>query len=429
MTLFEALRVLRRWRSVILAGILIGVVVGWVSAPGKVATASSFRATHTLILAPGSRDFSRLTEAVARATFGAVPSRVATRLEINRSRLRAMVSFETPEGQDALLITGQSANRVQAELLANVTAEELILELGGPTSPLRTLEPAIASPVKSDSIEAPTSPAGRALLLGAFGLLFGVCAAFAVARFDNRVRSKASAEDALGVPVMSEVPRIARSNRGRLLLGTEHSSFIEAYRRLRTSVVRWSPQPVGADSHRVIVVVSATGGEGTTTTVAHLAVTLGELGRSVVAISADLRHPRLHFYFDKAPEPGLTDVLGGASNVRRLADLDLATTIRGVRLVSSGAPVRNPAPLLDHIGDHLRDARGMGDLVLIDAPPLLTTSDGPDLARHADGVLLVVRSGLTSVGAAARSVELLERLGVPILGAVLVGSDASAVRL
>jgi Mrp family chromosome partitioning ATPase len=148
----------------------------------------------------------------------------------------------------------------------------------------------------------------------------------------------------------------------------------------------------------------------------------------VVVISADLRHPRLHLYFGHAREPGLTDVLRGAPDTRRLEDLNLTTTTPGVRFVSSGAPVRNPAPLLEHIGDHLRDARSLGDFVLVDAPPLLTTSDGADLARHADGVLLVVRAARTSIGAAARSAELLERLNIPVLGAVLVASDASAVQ-
>ena len=65
----------------------------------------------------------------------------------------------------------------------------------------------------------------------------------------------------------------------------------------------------------------------------------------------------------------------------------------------------------------------MADFVLIDAPPLLTTSDAADLARQAEAVLLVVRAGRTSVDAARRSVELLERLGIPVLGAVLIGSD------
>jgi Mrp family chromosome partitioning ATPase len=201
------------------------------------------------------------------------------------------------------------------------------------------------------------------------------------------------------------------------------SGLIEAYRGLRTSVDVWTSEADRETGGRLIVVTSPVGAEGTTSTVAHLGATLGEIGRSVMLVSADLRRPRLHLYFNRAMEPGLTDVLRGAPDTRRLADLNLATTSRGVQFVASGAPVRNPAPLLDRIGDHLEEARTLGDIVLVDAPPLLTTSEGADLASHADGVLLVVRAGRTSIGAAARSVELLERLKIPLIGAVLVGSD------
>lgn len=428
MRLGEAFHVVRRWRVVVAAGVLIGVVVGWLSAPGTAATSAKFQATHTLFFDPQARRTSLIDHAAVRATLGAVPDRVAARLGMDRQVVRSMVSAETPPNTGSLSITGRSVVRDEAEALANVTAEELIAEFGGANAPFRTLEPAVASPVRTEDIVGPRSRPSRALLLGAFGLVLGIGSAFGVERLDNRIRSKPAAEAALGVPVMTELPILARADRDRLLTGAQPSAFIEAYRVLRTSIDRWATQSGNGDSRRVIAVTSPTGGEGATTTVAHLAAALGEIGRSVVVISANLRHPRLHFYFDRPREPGLTDVLRGAPEARRLTDLNLVTTVRGVRFVASGAPVRNPAPLWDRIGDHLREARSLGDYVLIDAPPLLTTSDGADLARHADGVLLVVRAGRTSVGAAARSADLLERLGIPVLGAVLVGSDGSAVR-
>ncbi len=425
MTLRESLHVLRRWWSVILAGVLIGVVVGWVSAPATAAKTTAFQATHTLIFDPEARGGSQIYQTAVLATLGAVPDRVAARLGIDRRRVRSRVSAEIPANLGVLLITGRSADRAQAEALANVTAEELIIELGGQEAPLHTLEPAVASPVETDDIQGPTSRLGRSLLVGTFGLLLGVGAAFAVDRFDNRIRSKRAAEEALGVPVVAEVPPIPRSAGGRLVTLTEPSSFVEAYRGLGSSVDRWTPRTDNDDGHRVIVVTSATAGEGRTTTVAHLAATLAEIGRSVLVISADLRRPSLHLYFDRPRDPGLVDVLAGGSGAPTLADLDLTTTIPRIRFVSSGAPVDNAAPLLDRAGDVLGAARSLCDFVLIDSPALLTTSDAADLARHADGVLLVVRAGRTSIGAARRGAELLARLDIPVLGAVLIASDAA----
>jgi Mrp family chromosome partitioning ATPase len=415
------LHVVRQWRRIVLAGVVIGLVVGWVSAPGS-ATRSSFEATSTVFL--DTRAGRSPIPAVLGATYGPVPSRVAARLGLDRQFVRSRVRAEFRPLATALLITGRSSDPGQAEALANVTTEELVVEMGGEKAPLRVLETAVAAPAKSQGIVGPASRPGRALLLGAFGLMLGVSAAFGVELLDNRLRSKRAAEEVPGVRVIAELPPISRSESGRLITAAESPPLIEAVRGLRTSVDHWAHQGSG-DSRRVVLVTSPLGGEGATTAVAHLAVALGEVGRSVVVISADLRHPRLHLFFGKAREPGLTDVLRGAPDARRLADLNLATTARGVQFVSSGAPVRNPSPLLDRIGDHVRDARSMGDFVLVDAPPLLTTSDAADLARHADGVLLVVRSGWTSVGAVTRSMELLERLDIPVLGAVLIGSGVS----
>jgi Mrp family chromosome partitioning ATPase len=411
---------MRRGRWVALSGAFIGLVVGWLTAPGASSAVTPFEATNTLFLVrPVSNSEENIRLGGVIATLGAVPDRVSLRMGIDRESVRAMVSTVTV-GPGVLSVTGRSLDRNQAEDVANVTAEELVVELGGKDSPLQILEPAVAKPAKGD-FQGPTSRPSRALALGGFGLLLGVGGAFGVDRLDTRIRSKNDAEKALAAPVLREMPSLRRSDHGRLLTG-ESSTFSEACRGLRTSVEHWATGADGAGPRQIIIVTSPTGGDGTTTTVAHLAAALGEVGRGVIAISGDLRHPRLHRYFGHPRDPGLTDVLRGAPDVRRLTDLNLVTAVRGVRLISSGPPVPNPSPLLDHVGDHLGDARHLAEFVLIDAPPLLVTNDAADLARHADGVLLVLRAGRTPVRAATRSAQLLERLDIPIIGAVLVGA-------
>ncbi len=199
MTRLASLHAMWRWRSVIAAGVLIGVAVGWLSAPGEVATTTTFEATHTLILSPQAVGNSAIYRAAPLATLGAVPDRVAARLRIDPRVVRSRVSAKVPIDSarlNLLLVTARSADPTEAEALANVTAEELIVESGGAKSPLRTLEPAVASPVDTARSHGSDSRPGRALLLGAFGLFLGVGAALAVERFDNRIRSKPAAEEA-----------------------------------------------------------------------------------------------------------------------------------------------------------------------------------------------------------------------------------------
>jgi Mrp family chromosome partitioning ATPase len=153
---------------------------------------------------------------------------------------------------------------------------------------------------------------------------------------------------------------------------------------------------------------------------------LAEIGRSVLVVSTDLRRPRLHLYFDRPAAPGLVDVVSGAPGAPAFADLERTTSVRGVQLLASGPPIENPAPLLEHADDFVRLVRGLADFVLLDTPPLLIANDAVELARHADGVLLVARSGQTPIEAAERSAELLKRLEIPVVGAVLVASESAS---
>jgi Mrp family chromosome partitioning ATPase len=479
----NSLQVIRRRLLIVVVALILGATAGWVTAPGKAAGHTTFQATHTLIYEPqGGQNYS-IDQVALLATSGAVPSRVAARLQVDRSQVRSAVSAVAESGVDTISITARSSEAAGAVSLAEVTAEELVTEIAGgaqatyqaelnrrstevdsarkrlnaippknvaeqaaargdlaaaerslqqyqssgpPKPDLRTLESASATAVAPPGVQAPNSKKGRALLLGLVGLLAGLAGAVALDRVDSRIRSKGSAEEAFGAPVIAEVPSINKSLEGQLLTRSQPTSaFVEAYRGLRTYIALWAPKTGDDDGHRVIVVTSPSPNEGKTTTVAHLAAMLAEIGRSVLVVSADLRRPRLHQYFDMPGGPGLIDALA-KPGPPVFTGLDQPTSVRGVRLVPSGAAVENPAPLFEHAGDLLRFARGLAEFVLVDAPPLLVANDAVEMARYADGVLLIARAGQTPIQAAERSAEILERLEIPVVGAVLVASEEAS---
>src|SRR4051794_17294780 len=107
MTRRQAFDALRRWRSLVVAGVVIGVVVGWLSAPGR-PPPTTFEGTHSLLADPQTRRTSRLEQGAVMATKGAVPDRVAARLGLDRQVVRSAVSAATPPNTGLLLITGRS---------------------------------------------------------------------------------------------------------------------------------------------------------------------------------------------------------------------------------------------------------------------------------------------------------------------------------
>jgi Mrp family chromosome partitioning ATPase len=70
----------------------------------------------------------------------------------------------------------------------------------------------------------------------------------------------------------------------------------------------------------------------------------------------------------------------------------------------------------------LRYARAACDILILDTPAILLSGDAIPLIRRAEGVLLVARTGKTSIDAAERVSETLTRIGAPVVGFALNGT-------
>jgi succinoglycan biosynthesis transport protein ExoP len=251
------------------------------------------------------------------------------------------------------------------------------------------------------------------------GLILGLGAAFLAEALDTRVRSVDKVRDALGIPVLGQLPTPPKSvaKEGKLvMMAAPTSQEAESFRTLRANLAF-------ANAHhkaRVLMVTSAVDQEGKSTTVANLAVALARGGRSVVLIDADLRSPRLHALFDVPEKPGLTDLVLGD------AELDEALRVGRLEVLPAGDALHDPDELGAEaaIARVLQRMRSRADFILVDAAPLLRVGDTVALSAHVDALLVVVR--LKSLRNA--TLEELERtlaatpaakLGVVVTGAPL----------
>jgi capsular exopolysaccharide synthesis family protein len=165
------------------------------------------------------------------------------------------------------------------------------------------------------------------------------------------------------------------------------------------------------------VITSAVPGEGKTTTAANLALACAEdRKRRTLLIGADLRGPSVSRYITPTPSVGLAEVLAG--------DVPLEGALiemPGSRLwvLPEGAPGKRPLAIVRSpvVGGLMADLRRRFDHVVIDAPPTVPFTDAAVLASHADGVLIVVRAGVSTKTLIRRAWESLSAANV--LGVVL----------
>jgi tyrosine-protein kinase Etk/Wzc len=297
-----------------------------------------------------------------------------------------------------------------------------------------------------DLADIPTNPISKGkakkLALGLIiGLIIGIGTAIIVDGMNTSIRRRDDIEKILQVPGLAVIPKfVERNGRNgpRLLpkkassngrrparaagLVTVHdarSSGAEAYRTLRTNLI--FSQAV--QTLRSIVVTSAAPSEGKTTTAANLAVSFAQQGMRVLIADCDLRRSRLHKMFGVAREPGVTECVLGQLDTD---SAPLETSVTGLYVLPSGQLPPNPSELLG--GERMRKTLAAFseafDLIILDTPPLLAASDAAILATLADGVVLVVRAGVTEAEAGQQAMQQLISVGARVVGAVLNDPDA-----
>jgi len=208
-----------------------------------------------------------------------------------------------------------------------------------------------------------------------------------------------------------------------ITLTDPRSPAAEAYRTLRTNLTFAAlDKPI-----ETLVVTSAAPGEGKSTVLANLAVTMAQGERRTILVDADLRRPSLHEIFGVANDRGLTTMIveEAALNEPPL----VKSGVDNLWLVPSGPLPPNPADILGSrkMEDAIAALKARADVVLFDAPPVIAVTDGAVLGTKVDGVLLVVCAGRTRREHAQRARESLERVHVRIVGAVLNDAPRNVV--
>ncbi len=261
------------------------------------------------------------------------------------------------------------------------------------------------------------------LLAGAIGgLALGLGSAVARDRLDPRFQSVESVKNALGLAVLGAIPEmhgvLTATARGQKVSLDPASDVAEAFRGLRTTL------QFGALGKRMktFVITSAHAGDGKTTLVSNLAITLAQGGRRVVILDGDARNPSLHQVWAMSNKVGWASVLSGGN----VSEVIQRSPSPNLDVIPVGPAPKDPyealndpvfAEMLDELADRY-------DVVLLDAPPVLAVSDARVLAALCEASILVARVKKSDRRTSRAALEALTNVGATVIG-VAVNDVAS----
>lgn len=415
----DALR-LRWW---LVAGLtVLGAVVGltaFLLTPAVYASTVTFYVSVPPVAGGSSATATQYAQAKVNSYVSLVRSEESARRVIADQRLdaspAAVASSITASAQlntTLLTATVRSGSKDRSSAVARGLADTfgpLVDQLDNAGRPAQVIAVDVVSGPTVAS--APVSPdLKRFLALGLLaGLVLGALLAVLRDLLDSTVRSSTTAAEVVGAPTLAVVDE-DRDPRGRA----------ESIRQLRTNLAFLRAAGGPSSGAEVVVVTSAVGGEGKTTTALDLARSFVEAGERVLLVEADLRRPSLGAALRLEAAPGLSEVLAG--------QVELVSALRpggadGPDVLPAGTVPPNPAELLgsERMSDLVAALRAAYDKVLLDAPPVLPVTDAVVCAAVADGVLLVVRWGRTRRDEVSEAVGMLEQVHAAVLGGVLNG--------
>ena len=269
----------------------------------------------------------------------------------------------------------------------------------------------------------PRRNAALGLILGA---MIGLGLAFGLEYLDtNKVRSPGQIRRLLGVPVMGALPihGLLKPEQGPADVKSrvDDPSLLEPYHLLRANLQFSRSGP----ESQTILVTSAEIGEGKTTVVSNLALAHAVAGQKVIALDADMRRPTLHRALGLAQDEGLNEYLSrdDASLDEFLTDCPLPSDARSgsLRVLVAGTGTTTPTAILssDRMRRMLDEMKEMADVIILDSPPVLYSSDALVIANAVDRVILVVWSGMLRNAAVQRAREGLEMVKATRVDVVL----------
>ena len=407
----------RRWLWLVVPVLL----AAGIAAALTVHTQPAYRSSMVLFVTTDAGDpdakVSRLNSYIALLTGPRVAESVVAKLglPLSTEQVQKSLTAQVQEGTDLLVVAATDASAERSRSIVT-TATTVLVSLA------KQLDPPSAGDGPRPSISIAQNPvttresdnlARNIGFSAVLGLLIG---AVAVAVREATRKTVVEEDDlrrlGLGaVGVISLGGRFGRSD-------NPGEAIAEAFRRLRSLLPDIASMHSDGARGTSLLLTGSNPKEGTTAVACGLAIAMAETGAKVVLVDANLRSPGVGRYLALDTSRGLADVLSGTAGVPEV----LQDSLDGrLTVLPSGGHPDDPGEILasPKLGTAVRTLTERFDVVLVDAPPLHGVADAAVLSKVTDIALLVVRANRTRTADVERSMDLLQRVGARLAGAVL----------
>jgi capsular exopolysaccharide synthesis family protein len=367
-------------------------------------------------------DFAQASETVARKMRlsqldfnAAVKKEEREKLKEERDALQKLITSGVGGGLDIQAMRDQL--KPQQELLDKHNATLATLrtdsKLGGRVSP------------RGDTDKVPNHNQNKKILFSTAGGVAGFLGVILLVAYlewrTRRVDGVDQVVTELGMRVIGTVP--AFPNRASLKAATEAGGanwrFVlnEAINSTRTMLLHTAR----AQSMQVVMVTSATQGEGKTSLASQLATSMATAGMRTLIVDCDLRNPSIQKLFDLPLGPGVSEVLRQEVDV---SDAVQSTTVPNLWVIPAGQCSNTTIAALAQghpLETLFNRLRGQFDFVIVDCCPVLPVADALLIGQHVDGVVFSIMQDISQLPKVMTASEKLHQLNIPLVGAVVNG--------
>ncbi|MFA5411460.1 MAG: polysaccharide biosynthesis tyrosine autokinase [Candidatus Omnitrophota bacterium] len=253
-----------------------------------------------------------------------------------------------------------------------------------------------------------------------FALFFGVGLVFFLEYLDSSIRTADDVTLYLKLPFLGYIPStgkevISAAERSLICHQKPQSTITEAYRACRTAIIFASPEDRPLKS---ILITSAVPGEGKSFFALNIATIFANINERVLLLDIDMRRPTIYKALRFDLKPGLSNFLTGNINLETIIK---PSPVKNLSVITSGTIPPNPSELLSSGKIHVlfEELKSKFDRIVIDSPPILSTADTSLLANMVDGVILVLKGGVTRLQAITRARDKIVEAKGRVIGAVI----------